>query len=135
MPEPNSGCLLWIGSTTKKDGNGYGLLAYKGKNTTAHCLAWTLTNGSIPHGLHVLHRCDTQLCVNPDHLWIGTALDNMRDMIAKGRRRKPYSDRTHCSLGHRYVKSVGDRRRCDECRRQYKRMWRANRRATGLPSV
>lgn len=47
---------------------------------------WTLSYGPIPDGLNVCHRCDTPLCCNPAHLFIGTQLDNVRDMTAKGRR-------------------------------------------------
>jgi hypothetical protein len=52
-------------------------------------LAWTLLRGEIPVGLSVCHRCDTPLCVNPDHLFLGTQRDNMYDAIAKGRLKMP----------------------------------------------
>ena len=64
---------------------GYGLLGYKGKTTRAHKLAYELTYGPVPAGLHVLHKCDTPSCVNPDHLYLGTNADNVRDKVAKGR--------------------------------------------------
>jgi hypothetical protein len=51
----------------------------------AHRLAWIDAYGSIPAGLYVCHHCDRKLCVRPDHLFLGTAQDNSRDMIAKGR--------------------------------------------------
>ena len=51
----------------------------------AHRLAWSIANGPIPPGAHVLHSCDNQLCCNPSHLSVGTHDDNMRDMAAKGR--------------------------------------------------
>ncbi len=50
-------------------------------------LAWEIVKGPIPPGMHVLHRCDCPPCVRPDHLFLGTHADNMRDMIAKGRGR------------------------------------------------
>lgn len=51
----------------------------------AHCAAWIDANGPIPDGLSVLHKCDVRACVNPDHLFLGTQSDNVRDMYAKGR--------------------------------------------------
>ena len=55
----------------------------------AHRVAWMLAHGPIPRGMNVLHRCDVPRCVNPDHLFLGTQHDNVRDMIAKGRARFP----------------------------------------------
>jgi hypothetical protein len=83
-PELNTGCLLWSGSTTHK---GYGMIMVrKGYNRSTHRVAWEVANGrAIPDGLHVLHKCDTPACINPDHLWLGTNRDNARDSFAKGR--------------------------------------------------
>lgn len=74
-------CWLWMGST--KDGR-YG--AFNG--TRAHRAAWSLFRFPIPNGLHVLHRCDVPLCVNPEHLFLGTIQDNASDRVAKGRQSK-----------------------------------------------
>lgn len=81
-------CWLWQRQVNNK---GYGCLsmyrADKGRHypTYAHRVAWSLTNGPIPDGLNVLHHCDTPACVNPDHLFLGSQRDNMRDCRDKGR--------------------------------------------------
>lgn len=87
MPEPNTGCILWLGCVCER---GYGRLSYaKGSPVLAHRAAYECAYGPIEGRRHVLHRCDTPSCVNPDHLFIGSQEDNMRDMFAKGRAR-PY---------------------------------------------
>lgn len=75
-------CIEWKGS---RDGCGYGRRWVDGKNRSAHRVAWEEARGSIPDGLHVLHHCDNPPCYNVDHLFLGTHLDNMHDMAAKGR--------------------------------------------------
>ena len=85
IPEPNSGCWLWTGSSNHR---GYGTINAGGPtpgSRLAHRVSWTLANGEIPDGLWVLHRCDVPSCVNPDHLFLGTHDANMEDMVAKGR--------------------------------------------------
>lgn len=77
------GCWLWQGALYP---NGYGVASRMDRTqTTAHRIAWELTNGPIPDGLLVLHHCDNRRCVNPAHLFLGTQQDNMDDMWAKGR--------------------------------------------------
>ncbi len=81
IPEPNSGCWIWLGSIGS---GGYGRVLKKHK--LAHRVAYEFATGCpIPDGLDVCHHCDTPSCVNPDHLFVGTAADNMRDMHRKGR--------------------------------------------------
>jgi len=80
-PDKN-GCCNWIGSITNR---GYGKFRVGKISVGAHRVAWTLKNGPIPDELLVLHKCDNPLCVNPDHLFVGTQGDNLVDMIHKGR--------------------------------------------------
>src|SRR5581483_2532675 len=76
-----SDCWYWCGAMHKL---GYGLMNADGE-TKAHRVSWILHSGPIPAGLMVLHKCDVRCCVNPDHLFLGTQTDNMRDMMSKGR--------------------------------------------------
>lgn len=82
MPEPNSGCRLWLMSVGS---HGYGTLQVDGVEWLAHRLAWTLSNGPIPHGMEVCHKCDVRPCIEDNHLFLGTRADNVSDMVRKGR--------------------------------------------------
>src|SRR6267143_986186 len=87
-------CWLWQG---QKRGTGYGGFSLNGtQRILAHRMAWKLTFGSIPEGLCICHACDNILCVNPNHLWLGTHKANMVDMNRKGRNRAlPYLAQPH----------------------------------------
>lgn len=77
-----TGCHVWQGTRNATD---YGLLNHLGKVYLAHRLSWQLIHGPISNGLFVMHKCDNPPCINPDHLTLGTAADNARDMVEKGR--------------------------------------------------
>lgn len=86
-----SACWEWIGSLDK---DGYGVFTVRSRNVDgklicrlkrAHRHSWSLHYGDIPHGLWVLHDCDNPKCVRPDHLFLGTNLDNVKDRERKGR--------------------------------------------------
>lgn len=82
--DKTSGCWLWRGASVPR---GYGVIYFNGRQTYTHRVSYELHVGPIPDGLFVLHRCDVPACVNPDHLFIGSAADNVADMMAKGRHR------------------------------------------------
>jgi hypothetical protein len=82
IPEPNSGCWLWMARLNK---HGYGIFKVESKQRPAHRVVYEQTIGPIPQGMLACHRCDTPSCVNPEHIFIGTARDNTNDCVAKGR--------------------------------------------------
>lgn len=80
-----NGCWMW---NKKRGSDGYGRLSIKGVWTLAHRYSWEIHNQSSASGMFVIHSCDNPACVNPDHLRLGTASDNMQDCIKRGRQVK-----------------------------------------------
>jgi len=80
--DKTDGCWIWIGA---KNATGYGLIRFKRKSYRAHRVSYEFANGEIPDGLYICHKCDNPSCVNPEHLFTGTATDNAIDMTNKGR--------------------------------------------------
>lgn len=115
MPEPNSGCWLWMAASDK---HGYGRLGSGSKLVLAHRFSYELHNGPIPSGLQLDHLCRVPACVNPAHLEPVTPGENVR----RGNAGKYNADKTHCKRGHPLsggnlrIETTGSRR-CRACLR------------------
>ena len=84
--QKGDGCWIWTAGGDRTTGYGRIRIGTRGTlQALAHRVAWELTYGPVPEGLIVCHHCDNPRCVRPDHLFVGTYVDNMRDAEAKGR--------------------------------------------------
>lgn len=101
-------CWAWTASVNNK---GYGKFGIDYKVKVASRVSYCLFKGEIPEGICVLHRCDNPLCVNPDHLFLGTQLDNIKDMHDKKRRR--------CGIGERQGKARLTEKQVIDIRRSF----------------
>jgi hypothetical protein len=113
----DEGCWGWKAS---KHDSGYGLI----DGMLASHASWIIHFGVVPEGLEVCHTCDNPECTRPDHLWLGTHGDNMRDAFAKGR--IVHIPKTHCKHGHEFTlentyiwrdRNGKNHRICRECSR------------------
>jgi hypothetical protein len=115
--DPVTGCFLFMGCVTKA---GYGVVGRK----YTHRVMYEHLVGPIPAGLFLCHRCDVRRCWNPSHLFPGTAADNTRDAVSKGR----FSLETHCRHGHAYdatnTAKTNGARRCRVCSRLRQQRYR-----------
>jgi len=94
-------CWFWTASRNNKSKWNYGAFQVNGINTVAHRVAWMIFKGRIPKGLLVCHKCDKGICVNPEHLFIGTPKQNMQDCIAKNRFNAGGNGwKKYCKRGH-----------------------------------
>lgn len=111
-------CWIWKG---KGCSWGYGRMRIDGKQERTHRISYKLFKGEIPEGLFVCHSCDNPICVNPDHLWLGTASDNHKDMVQKNRHFVPeYKFKKGTKFkGEKNGKSKLTRKQVNEIRSKY----------------
>lgn len=107
VDKKENGCWMWTGAKSGGPPE-YGYIAIKNgkriKATRVHRLMWEIKHQQkIPAGMNILHDCDEPLCVNPDHLTLGTHRDNMHDMISKNRSRHPCGEANHSVLSEKQV--------------------------------
>lgn len=103
---PWSGCWVWMGATsgTIRTREQRPVIRVNGKDARVYRMVYEQDHGPIPAGMMVCHHCDVPLCINPDHLFLGTASDNARDSVKKGRsalQRLAFA--THCQRGHEFT--------------------------------
>lgn len=126
-------CWEWFGANTGR----YGILHVEGVKHVAHRVAWAIAHGGWPTtDLCVCHRCDNPRCVNPSHLFLGSASDNMRDAANKGRLRGVVGEnavKAECKRGHPLPPpNKRGIRECLVCRTMHDRAFKSRRRAHAL---
>lgn len=138
------GCLEYRFTRSRGD-NGrlvYPNIHYKSKRWKGHRLVYFLTHGSIPAGKIICHTCDNMACINPKHLYAGTYLTNVMDIVRRGRHY--WASKTHCVNGHPFSKkntafgknkSGRARRICRTCKRAWCREQYAKTKAAVLKEL
>ncbi len=96
-------CWEWQGYRTA---NGYGRFGVNHAPDYAHRVMWGMAHGPVPNDVQVLHHCDNRACVRPSHLFLGTAQDNVSDMVAKGRNYKGGASNPHTLIPASVVRSL-----------------------------
>lgn len=135
IPEPNSGCWLWLGAVTGPSKAPYPAIKIRcdgvPKMKKAHRVVYEHLREKIPDGALLCHRCDNTYCVNPDHMFIGSHSDNNNDMLKKGRSFLRGLTRVNldqkalefCPSGHPYsgenLYIYRGERHCRTCRRRH----------------
>lgn len=89
--DKSGSCWFFRNGAVRQD---YGVFRLDGKNIKSHIASWIIHYGPVPDGLCVCHKCDNRSCVKPDHLFIGTQSDNIKDAVAKGRITVPHVGNT-----------------------------------------
>lgn len=123
IPEPNSGCRIWLGSTNSDPNVNRNArpIVYddEGKQIQAHRASYREFVGELTDSENVLHICDTPLCIEPNHLYKGDQLNNVSD--CRNRSRNTHLNKTHCPYGHKYDKEntylLHGSRHCRSCMR------------------
>jgi hypothetical protein len=123
--EDRGSCKIWQGSKRSSGRNGqafYPSMRYMGKTIAVTRYIKGVLLGESIEGLCVMHTCDNTLCLNPEHLIVGTHSDNMRDKLAKGR--DPNKSKTHCKEGHLFdeentIYRKNGARSCRTCMRSF----------------
>lgn len=133
MPEPNSGCWLWIGAIGS---HGYGTFSVNRRAILAHRFSFEMRGETIPNGMFIDHKCSNRQCVNPDHLHVVTPAENARLTSVRGRAQRYNLQKTHCPVGHPYsgdnlyMKPADGSRMCRICMKRYDRNARMKSRGT-----